>query len=186
MDYKQVIANKINAKLNDREIRSRIANWGAKEMIDALKPIAERRADMRYVPKHIVGVYAGEIRGWSFKTKIDGVDVSLWVYLTKDYNNRPKLDFCYETSLKQSPREISSPYIHLDTEGGVRIAWKDVANDIQKWLDTVGVQSYSKEQREKTFKCAIAFYEAYKAWDSLEDNLDYTLDVKEVRYWGME
>ena len=52
MNYKEIIGKKLNAILDDKETRSAIADWGAGEMVKALEPIAQRRADKRYVPKH--------------------------------------------------------------------------------------------------------------------------------------
>lgn len=187
MDYKQVIANKINAKLDDAETRSRICHWGCGELLKALESISTRRADMRYVPKKTLDNNPNRtIEGWDFKTQIDGFDVNLWVYLGKDYNNRPELQFSYATTLKENPRSISSPYTKIITDAGLRITWGEVAKQIQEYLDKYPPKAYSETQREQAISAATNLYEAYKTWNGLEDNLGYSLDIHNIRYWGEE
>lgn len=187
MNYKETIGKKLNAILDDKETRSAIASWGAGEMVKALEPIAQRKADKRYIPKHErKNAIGGAIEGWNFKTVIRDIEVNLWVYLGKDYNGRPELHFCYETNLKESPREISQPCVKLANDAGLRITWGEATEQIKKWMELSPVKTFSVKQRLDATEAAIAVYEAYKKWEEVERVLGYTLDKQGIRYWGYE
>ena len=187
MNYKEIIGKKLNAILDDKETRSAIAFWGAGEMAKALEPIAQRKADKRYVPKHeLKNAIGGTIEGWNFKTVIRDIEVNLWVYLGRDYGGRPELQFSYETTLKGSPRDISHPYVKLADDAGLRITWGEAAERIKKWMEQSPIKTFSVKQRLDATEAAIAAYEAYKKWEEVEDALGYTLDKQGIRYWGYE